>query len=617
MKITKLHVILFLIISIAPMMTNAQKLSTRPAKPCLNKPVTFEFTPSPVSSGLQSLNLILRTQLMAHPDTLAMNHSERLWTVTTILKDTSISILLFHLQGLDIQGRLYSMKDRNEPFVTLLYNINGAPVRDAYMSKALYLSGYGNIRNADLTKAIESIEHELNQYPDNFPARLLKYTLMMQEQGLTNEVVFFIREDIQKTLSREKDSEEALHFALQGYQMIDDDQAIRTIQEKLIRKNPGGRQAAAKEFNEIMSLDNAKEQALKLEKFIQKYSDSRLNEIALSQLASTVIELDDSTAMIDAGDRLTEQAKTMSGASGLSALAGVLAEKKWKLESAQRYIRRAMEIINQVNPDNPPPEISEEEWHERIQYTKARYQDITGWILFQKNEFKQALSVLEEASRGSMEPGILFHLAETLNAMGEQEQALSTYAQAAAYGGGIAEMAMQKLNKLWQTTGRDSTQLEVYLNSREDQVENEYIQKILRRRQIKKAPDFTLKRLSGGSVKLSDSRGQKVLLCFWATWSDASAQMMEAILEIASEREDLAIMAVAVDRDASDISRFVRDNRIPFQVLLTNRQTEMEYQLKGVPVLYVIDPDGRIHFQHKGFRPDLIEVLNIELDNLQ
>jgi len=608
---------LVLFICIAPMMTESQTLLTRPGKPRLNEQVTFEFTPSPASPALDSLNLILRTVLTEFPDTIAMVHEGNHWKVTTTLRDSSVSILLFHLQGQDNQGQAFIMNDQGRPFKTLIYSASGTPVRGAYMSEALYFSGYGNLQSANLEKAIKAIDQELKQYPANYSARLLKYTLLIQKQGITNEAAYLIKEDIQKTLRRENESIEALQFALQGYQMIEDEQEIRKIQEKLIQKNPDGQHAAARAFNVIMSLDNAKEQAMELETFIQEYPTSHLMEIALSQLASTVIELDDSTAMINVGDRLLLQAQAMSGASGLSALAGVLAEKKWQLDQAQRYIRRAIQIIDQVDPVEHPPEISNEEWEERIQYTRARYQDIAGWILFQKEEYMKALSLLEEASVESMEPGIFYHLAETLNAVGNEDQAISTYAKVAAYGGVMAEMARNRLFEIWQTTDRDSTQLQELLNLHENQVENDHVRKILQRRQIKKAPDFSLNRLGGSHIQLSDMRGQKVLLCFWATWSDASLQMTEVLQDIAAYRDDLTILAVAVDRDASEISRFIRDNRIPFQVLLIDRKVEIDYQLKGVPVLYVIDSVGRIQFYHKGFRPDLIEILNIELDNLE
>ncbi|MFC1569882.1 redoxin domain-containing protein [bacterium] len=599
-----------------PLIMPSQTITTHPSKPRLGQLITFEFTPNPASQNLESLNLILYTHLLNPPDTLAMLDSELHWTASTTIEDTSVSMLFFYLEGFG-NGKPFYLNNHGSPYELYLYTMTGAPVKGAYMVQGLARSGYGNILNADPENAIDAIDKELKLYPDNFSARSLKYTLLMQEEGLTNETIFLIREDIKKILRQEKESIEALKFALQAYQMIVDDQEIQRIQEQLIRKDPTGPQAAARQFNEIMSLDNSEEQALALESFIQDYPDSRLTEIALSQLASTVIEMEDSTAMINVGDRLLIQSNTMAGASGLSALAGVLAEKKWQLNHAQKYINRSLEIISTVNPTDHPPEMSDAEWQERIQYTKARYQDIAGWLLYQQNDLQRAVILLEEASQNAMEPGILYHLAETLRALQEEERAIAAYARVIAYGGGLAEMSMERLDAIWQAAGRDTTQLKALLNLEENQVHNEYVNKILQRRQIKKASDFRLKRVSGGQTKLSETLGQKTLLCFWGTWSDASVQIIDLLQDMSYRREDIQILAVAVDRNASDVSRFVRDNRIPFQVLLIDQKVEQDYNLKGVPVLFVVDTTGHIHFQHKGYRPDLIEILNIELDNLE
>jgi hypothetical protein len=92
--------------------------------------------------------------------------------------------------------------------------------------------------------------------------------------------------------------------------------------------------------------------------------------------------------------------------------------------------------------------------------------------------------------------------------------------------------------------------------------------------------------------------------------------MLGALEEVTLNRDDVQVLAVSVDEKASDISRYVRDNQLRYQVALVNDPVEKNFQLKGVPVLYVIDKQGNIHFEHKGFRPDLIQVLSIELDDM-
>lgn len=607
----------FLCTGFLPLMINAQSLNIQPEKPGRHQAITIEYKHAPVFRPLKSLSLVLYKKHMEPPDTLPMAGSGQNWKTRFSIQDSSVSLLLFYLTGMDSSGDSFCLRDQDQPYTLFLYSITGVPLEGAYTALALAQSGYGNLMPEDPEKAGASVEKELALYPDNFQARLLKYTLLLKEKGLTNEAVFLIREDMKKTLRAHNESVESLRFALQACQMIEDDIEIQKIQEKLIRKNPEGLQAAARTFNEIMALDNTEEQAVALQAFIRDYPESRLAEIALSQLASAMIELEDSTAMIGVGDRLLLQAETVAGASGLSALAGVLTEKKWQLNRAQQYIDRALEIIDRIDPLEHPPEISDQEWQERIRYTRARYLDIAGWLQVQRNNPQSALALLREASDTSMEPGILFHLAEALNQTGDREQAATVYARVIAYGGELANLSREKLNTIWQTADTDSAKLKILLNQEENRVQNEYTDKILNRRKIRKAPDFSLKRITGGSTRLSEVTGEKILLCFWASWSDASTQIMDMLQDIFYQREDIQILAVSVDRDGSDVSRYIRDSRVPFQVLLVDRATEQAYRLRGVPVLFVIDSNGQIHFEHKGYRPDLLQILDTELDHME
>src|SRR5699024_12283205 len=56
------------------------------------------------------------------------------------------------------------------------------------------------------------------------------------------------------------------------------------------------------------------------------------------------------------------------------------------------------------------------------------------------------------------------------------------------------------------------------------------------------APDFELETLDGETVKLSDFRGQKVLLNFWATWCPPCRAEMPDMQKFHEENEDAVIL---------------------------------------------------------------------------
>ena len=61
----------------------------------------------------------------------------------------------------------------------------------------------------------------------------------------------------------------------------------------------------------------------------------------------------------------------------------------------------------------------------------------------------------------------------------------------------------------------------------------------------KDAPDFTLQSMDGKEVKLSDYKGKKVYLKFWASWCGPCKKSMPELMELAAKQDrDFEILSV-------------------------------------------------------------------------
>ena len=61
----------------------------------------------------------------------------------------------------------------------------------------------------------------------------------------------------------------------------------------------------------------------------------------------------------------------------------------------------------------------------------------------------------------------------------------------------------------------------------------------------KEAPDFTLQSMDGKEVKLSDYKGKKVYLKFWASWCGPCRKSMPELMELAAKQDrDFEILTV-------------------------------------------------------------------------
>ncbi|ADU29596.1 redoxin domain-containing protein [Evansella cellulosilytica] len=111
------------------------------------------------------------------------------------------------------------------------------------------------------------------------------------------------------------------------------------------------------------------------------------------------------------------------------------------------------------------------------------------------------------------------------------------------------------------------------------------------------APDFQLTTLDGDRVKLSDYRGQKIMLNFWATWCPpCRAEMPD--MQRAYEENDIIILAVNLTETESrveNVETFADDFELTFPILLDERTEVADlFAVQPVPTSFMIDTTGRI-----------------------
>ncbi|HSB33932.1 MAG TPA: TlpA disulfide reductase family protein [Nitrospirota bacterium] len=118
------------------------------------------------------------------------------------------------------------------------------------------------------------------------------------------------------------------------------------------------------------------------------------------------------------------------------------------------------------------------------------------------------------------------------------------------------------------------------------------------------ATDFTLPDLNGNKVKLSDYKGKVVLLEFWATWCPPCRASIPGIekLHETYKNKGLAVLAVSLDEGGWDtVKSFVQKNGITYLVLRGNEEVAEKYQVRTIPLILILDKDGKISKRYLGF----------------
>jgi peroxiredoxin len=120
------------------------------------------------------------------------------------------------------------------------------------------------------------------------------------------------------------------------------------------------------------------------------------------------------------------------------------------------------------------------------------------------------------------------------------------------------------------------------------------------------APDFTLKSSSGRNLKLSEFRGQVVMINFWATWCGPCRQEMPLLNRIQEQyrKAGFILLGVNIDDRPEAAQSMARDLGVSFPVLFdTEKRVSRLYDVNAMPSTVLIDRDGKVRYIHLGYRP--------------
>ena len=121
-----------------------------------------------------------------------------------------------------------------------------------------------------------------------------------------------------------------------------------------------------------------------------------------------------------------------------------------------------------------------------------------------------------------------------------------------------------------------------------------------------KAPEFTLHSRSGQNLRLSDFRGQVLLINFWASWCGPCRQEMPLLEDLYKRYSKLGftILGVNVDNDSTKANNYLRDIKVTFPIMYdTTNAVSKSYNVNAMPTTVIVDRNGNMRFLHQGYKP--------------
>ena len=129
------------------------------------------------------------------------------------------------------------------------------------------------------------------------------------------------------------------------------------------------------------------------------------------------------------------------------------------------------------------------------------------------------------------------------------------------------------------------------------------------------APDFTLRDLAGNSRSLSQQRGKKVLIHFFATWCGVCRAELPSLRGLSQNLgPNETLLAIVEDSDDVEaVRRFAREHELSYPILLGTRETLRAYRVSSFPTNYYVDGDGSIRASTVGLSTRLGMALRLFL----
>ena len=119
------------------------------------------------------------------------------------------------------------------------------------------------------------------------------------------------------------------------------------------------------------------------------------------------------------------------------------------------------------------------------------------------------------------------------------------------------------------------------------------------------APDFALKSVDGDNLRLSEYRGDVVMINFWASWCGDCREAMPALNDLYSRYREVGfqLLSVNMDRKWDDAKEMAHSLNMQHPVLFDDGQRVSKlYDVAAMPVTVLVDREGIVRHVNRGYR---------------
>ena len=122
------------------------------------------------------------------------------------------------------------------------------------------------------------------------------------------------------------------------------------------------------------------------------------------------------------------------------------------------------------------------------------------------------------------------------------------------------------------------------------------------------APEFALEQMNGEMFRLSDHRGEIVVVNFWATWCPPCRREIPGFIQLQNELGAQGVTFVGVSLDETGFAAvrpYAEKMDINYPLVVgTDRLARRYGGVRALPTSFVVGPEGTVQYARPGFLPE-------------
>ncbi|MFM8178175.1 MAG: redoxin family protein, partial [Candidatus Kapaibacterium sp.] len=555
-------------------------------------------------------------------------------------------------------GNAYRSDGNDRKMWEVLMHSKGKPARGADFCRAFSYLGSplpNIVRTADDTKALASLDAEIERYPGDCATVITRESVRLDRGDVTKEAYTRKVEEVLRS-GFDSTAEHHVRIVSRALRTIgrpaDADDLVRSF----ARSNP--KSDMAEEFlrSACFAAQKREEFEEKVKEYITAFGYNVFSDRMYMDLINSFLQQ-------GAGDEALRLVRAYPVPAGVrsnppATILNMIAVSMLKQDSllglARQYAERAIRSAESPS-ERRPRFMTEMEFIAGQKEIESIAHDTYGYILMQMrkpseaaDEFRMACELLG----GGATKDMLEHLASALVDAGRKQEALEvthdairtarTFPQTVQrfheLSSGDVATRNKELSRL-QEEARDEKRIQLRLGMMHYEIQKLMFN--IGEKQGVQLKDLSFKRLDGSTVSLADLRGKVVVIDFWATWCGPcrmAMPYMQKIHEAYAGNDDVQVILANVWERTSDstmderfanrkniVTKFLEQNPSYSFPMMIDVSDEIVgcFGVTGIPTKFYLDRKGVVQFKEVGVAgPDVFvdearEKIDLLLDDAE